>query len=99
MKDSLSSRPAPFKMAVLRAYGQEPVLRYVAKRSNGGIMVVSESGYQSWRAGRGIPRWIGWPKKDIFDYDEAVFRRLHNLYQSGNTNELFEAWGKLRPLT
>jgi hypothetical protein len=99
MNESLSSLQSTFKMAILRAYGQEPLLRYVAKRSNGGTMIVSESGYQSWQAGKGIPRWIGWPKKDLFDYDEAVYRRLCNLYRNGDEQQLDEEWNKLRPLT
>ncbi len=85
-------------MAVLRAYGQEPLLRYVARRGNGGIMVVSESGYRSWQAGKGIPRWIGWPKKDLFDYDEDVYGKLCDLYRNGFEQQLDQEWNKLRPL-
>lgn len=98
MKESLSSIQVPFKMAVLRAYGQEPLLRYVARRDNGVIMVVSKRGYQSWRAGRRIPKWIGWPKKDLFDYDEAAYLRLCDLYRNGHAQQLDQEWNNLRPL-
>ena len=59
-------------------------------------MVTDEKGYQAWKSGTVIPQWIGWPKDDLFDYDEAVYKRLRLMFENGQYSELNEEWSKLR---
>ena len=61
-------------------------------------MVIDENGYQEWKAERQIPRWIGWPKKDLFHYDEAVYKRLRGLYEESRLHELNQEWKNLSPV-
>jgi len=62
-------------------------------------MVVSELGFQAWKDGAAILKWIGWPKNDLFNYDEAAYKRLTNLYQAGRKQELNQEWNKLKAFT
>lgn len=99
MKDlNLSEIELPFKISMLRAYGQEPILRYMARRNDDSVMIINENGFEAWNAGRKIRQWIGWPKKDLFDYDEAVYMQLRSLYEEGRIRELNDEWMKLTPL-
>ena len=87
-----------FKIAMLRACGSKPLMRYVAKDTDGSLIVRNERSYREWLNGRGGNDWIGWQQMNAYQYDEAVFSRLVKLYQDGLQNELDKEWKKALPL-
>lgn len=87
-----------YEIAILRAYNGQPILRYVAKRADGAIMVRSERSYQEFLNGDGLANWIGWRRNSIYYYEPSIFERLSALYQSEDQEKLDEEWAKLESL-
>ena len=84
-----------FQRAILRAYGEEPILRNVCMREDGIVMATNDRiGKESEHPGE-IDSWIGWPAKDIYCYDFSVFESLSQLYNDGEVEKLREVWPTL----
>lgn len=92
METELSENFSGFQIAILRAFGDEPLIRYVANGAQR-VMVRSEQSMRRWQRGEGGENdWIGWPRREIYKYNPQVFERLTLLFQSGKKNELRQAW-------
>jgi hypothetical protein len=91
----LSSIGKSFRKAMLRAHGGEPIIRFVAKRDDGTIMVRNERSYKAWLDGAAANDWIGWPTKDVYDYDEEIYWKLRALYEEGRRYDLEREWMNL----
>jgi len=85
-----------FKKAILRGAGYEPLVRYVCELQDGSYAVKSVRSYEKWLTeGRGEDDWIGWPNKDVYDYDKPLFLKLLNLFGAEETKELAKEWDAL----
>lgn len=98
-QDNLSEYRISFKKAMLRAYGSEPLIRFVAKKNDGTVMVRNERSYMAWLEGMAANDWIGWPAKDVYDYDEETYRKLRALYEEGRCDDLEQEWRNLSKTT
>ena len=87
-----------YQRAILRACGDEPLLRYVSKREDGIIMVKSDRTMQRLESGIGGNDWIGWPMKDVYPYNPSTLEMLSRLYSEEKNAELIKAWNGLTPL-
>lgn len=94
MRDYMS-----FKIAMLRAFGSKPIVRYVSRSSRGVLLVRSERSYREWLEGRAAKHWIGWPRSEVYKYDESTFCRLEKLYRSGAQEDLGKGWAKCQSWT
>ena len=81
-----------FAKAIVRAFGDEPLLRYAALSEGGVVMVRSERSYRAWETGEGEGNWIGWPKQDVFKYEEQSLKQLKQLFNRHQDEELRQAW-------
>jgi hypothetical protein len=88
-----------FVIALLRAYGDQPLIRYVARTANGSFMVRNERSYTAWLSGRGRHDWIGWPKGFVYEYEEEKFNRLKQLYEKKDEAKLVQEWAHCRPFS
>ncbi len=81
-----------FTKAIVKAFGGEPLLRYVALSEDGVVMVRSERSYRVWETGEGGDSWIGWPRQDVFKYEEQSLKLLEQLFSRHQDEELRQAW-------
>lgn len=94
----LSSATHCYQRAILRACGDEPLLRYVSRREDGTIMVRNERTMQMLENGIENNDWIGWPMKDVYPYNPSTLEVLSRLFREGREAELIRAWNGLAPL-
>ena len=80
-----------FKMVILKAYKNQPLLRYAKLRDDGIIMVKSERSLQNLESLEYDMDWIGWPENDVFLYNEKDYSELCKIYESGNREALNQA--------
>lgn len=81
-----------FTRAIVRAFGDEPLLRYAALSEDGVVMVRSERSYRAWEAGEERNNWIGWPMRDVFKYEEQSLKLLQQLFSQHQDEKLRQAW-------
>ena len=77
----------------------KPIVRYVSRSSRGVLLVRSERSYREWLEGRAAKHWIGWPRSEVYKYDESTFCRLEKLYRSGAQEDLGKGWAKCQSWT
>lgn len=71
--------------ALLRAFGDRPLIRTVRIMEDGNPAVPL--------ADRSNPvPWIGWPKEDVFEFNEMVYDALVKLSDSENREKLKQKW-------
>lgn len=80
-----------FKKVILRAINDEPLLRDAALRPDGVVMVCSERSLEDWTKGV-RNNWLGWPRRDVYLFDVALFKRFRRLYQTQQREKLQVAW-------
>ncbi len=85
-------KSAHFTKAIVRAFGDEPLLRYAALSEDGVVMVRSERSYRAWETGEGEGNWIGWPRQDVFKYEKQSLQQLQQLFSRHQDEELQQAW-------
>ncbi len=96
---NLSRYRTSFKIAMLRAYCNEPLMRYVAFCDDGSVMVRNERSHRAWLTdGIGEHDWLGWSRLDVYEYDEAVFGKLQRLYLQEEKEKLRQEWARCRLL-
>ncbi len=78
------------KLALVRAFGDEPICRAVIGLGNG-VIFVSSIGSKI-EQNQWFPPPIGVPVNDVYSYDETRFVRLRNRWKSGGKIEPAE-WG------
>jgi hypothetical protein len=80
----------PFRADVMvRAFAGEPVrLTAVGKVGKTAIEVVGNDEEKS----------IGFPARDVFRFDQGLFRELLELFQSGRSDALMEVWNRASPI-
>jgi hypothetical protein len=86
-----------FQKAILRV-DDEPLLRYVARRSDGVILVKSEGSYKNLLEDKEVSEWISWHEDDIYRYDPVIFKELSTLFASKDKKRLKETWLKIKNL-
>lgn len=87
-----------FQKAILRAYGDEPLVRYVVMNNNRTIMVCTEENIKRLGQEQVLDNWIGWPKEDVYSYDPKTFQSILHFYIEGEKEELKKAWSFLPKL-
>lgn len=92
------SESSDYRKAILRAYKDEPLIRYVAFTEEGSVMVKSETAYLEWKEGRGRNSWIGWPLEDVFEFIPDLYKQLVALNQKGKASELKTKWHNAKRL-
>ena len=60
------------EQVVVRAYGDEALVRRVWDASQHAVFIVSEENFKLLSAGRPGLWPVGFPRRDVFPYDEAV---------------------------
>lgn len=86
----LTTESPRYTRAILRACGDEPLLRFVSQREDGIVMVVSDESRTE--------NWLGWPIGDVYAYDQEAYDNLLALNNEGKRDELVEAWSMMKRL-
>ncbi len=77
------------ELIMVRCYRKEPALKCLLKEDNGfGATLVCEPDDSA--------RTIGWPKKDVFFYNEDLFRAMEEAFIA-DSDELRLLWAKAKP--
>lgn len=77
-----------------RAFRGEPLCRVAVDHGNGLIYIANPARLDSVRKGESFP--VGFPKEDVFTYDEQIFRRLRDQWEERGTTDP-ELWQKALP--
>lgn len=86
-------------MAILRAHRDEPLIRHAAKDEDGDVRVRSERSYQEISNGLDNGNWLGWPKSDVYEYNERDFVDLKKLWEGGLGDDLRKRWSQCQPFS
>jgi hypothetical protein len=76
-------------IAVARALGSEPVVVRVVAVTGSTAMVA--------RTDRNSDRVIGWPLRDLYAYEEALYRKLKQTFVRGEESVLRVVWSEAVP--
>lgn len=80
------------EMVVVRAFGNEPLVRRVWKATPEAVFICDEENYQRLIAGKEGYWPVGFPKKDVFCYDATLVDKLIDNYESD-----LSLWDDLTP--
>jgi len=72
--------------ALLRAYGNEPIISYALKTSDGLFRISLKNQVVS------DNDWTGWPLDGVFEFNESAYEKLLHLFRNNNIFELERVW-------
>lgn len=79
-----------------RAYGDEPLKRVAVDSTPDLTYVLSPSAYSATKGADGSG--VGFPVECVFEYDEALFKRLRAAFLAADHAALWALWKTARPL-
>ncbi len=85
-------------LVMVRALGGQPLIRRIWQEHDRGILICRVEDYDLWQSEGREPPVAGFPKEDIFVYDEHLFAELEDIYQDHDGNSrLQQEWQHARP--
>ncbi|MFI5012712.1 MAG: hypothetical protein ACHQAY_10215 [Hyphomicrobiales bacterium] len=81
---------------IAKAYGGEPLERYVVGTGYNLIYVVSPMVAKT--TGDATDEGVGFPIADVFVFESKLFARMRAAYDAGNVRELAALWSGAQPL-
>lgn len=76
---------------IVRAFGNEPLVRRVWDGDNRAVRIVTDENYQDLEAGRKALNPVGFPRDDVFHYNARLLEQVQAEYE---TNP--QVWKNLR---
>lgn len=83
-------------LVIARAYGGEPLQR-VATGATDALTYILHPSIAS-AVGAKPFSGVGFPNRDVFQFDLGVFESLCRAWQAGDSNQLDRAWGHATPI-
>jgi hypothetical protein len=82
---------------LVRAFGGVPLARKVWGEGQRVIYITDDEGFKRLAAGRAIVSPVGFPKEDVFQFDDRLFRRLESAVKRRDTRNLPGIWSEAKP--
>lgn len=80
------------ELVVVRAYGDEPLVRRVWDVNQWAVFICTEENYQNLLSNREALNPVGFPKEDVFQYDDAARDWLERLENDRSLWEHLTVW-------
>ena len=82
---------------IVRAFKDEPLARRVWGVGERVIYITDDEGLRRLSSGRSTPPPIGFPKEDVFKFDERLYRRLASAIKRRDRLNLKGIWSEAKP--
>jgi hypothetical protein len=80
---------------IVRAFGGKPLERLVVERRELKVFICHPETYDACQRGEAFP--VGFPRHDVFLFDERLFSRLKSALRRGDGN-ISNIWAECQPL-
>ena len=82
---------------IVRAFGGAPLARKVWDVGERVVYITDEQGLKRLTSGRDAPPPLGFPKEDVFRFDERLYRRLESAIKRKDKRNLPGIWSEAKP--